>query len=110
MPGHRSHGVDFRRRVVAGYHAGASLHAPERRHDLSRNLVRIRVEKAEVGALDLPVASAELLTAYEARIAALKRPVGRQALENEFPKGAQRRAPVPGSPPTSVITGPQRAR
>lgn len=107
MPRHRSHSVEFKRQVVAGYHAGESLHALARRHDLSRNLIRIWVEKAEAGALDQDVASAELLTAYEARIAALERLVGRQALEIEFLKGAQKSAASPRSEPTSVITGPQ---
>lgn len=107
MPRHRSHSVEFKRQVVAEYHAGESLHALARRHDLSRNLIRIWIEKAEAGALDQDVASAELLTAYEARIAALERLVGRQALEIEFLKGAQKSAPSPRSAPTSVISGPQ---
>ena len=106
MPRHRSHGVDFKRQVVAEYHAGETLHALSRRHDLSRNLIRIWVEKAEAGALDQDLASAELLTAYEARIAALERLVGRQALEIEFPKGAQTSRPSLRSEPTSVTTGP----
>ena len=83
-----------------------TLHALGRRHDLSRNLIRIWVEKAEAGSLDEDMASAELLSEYEARIAALERLVGRQALEIEFQKGAQKNAPSPRSGPTSVITGP----
>ncbi len=86
MPRHRNHSVDFKRQVVAEYYAGETLHALSRRHDLSRNLIRIWVEKAEAGALDQDLASAELLTAYEARIAALERLVGRQALEIELPQ------------------------
>jgi len=106
MPKHRSHSTDFKRRVVAEYHAGETLHALGRRHDLSRNLIRIWVEKAEVGALDQDMASAELLSEYEAQIAALERLVGRQALEIEFLKGAQKKARSPRSGPTSVTTGP----
>lgn len=106
MPKHRSHSVDFKRQVVAEYHAGETLHALSRRHDLSRNLIRIWVEKAEAGALDQDLASAELLTAYEARIAALERLVGRQALEIEFLKGAQPSAPSRRGGPTSVTAGP----
>ena len=52
MPRHRNHSVDFKRQVVAEYHAGETLHALSRRHDLSRNLIRIWVEKAEAGVLD----------------------------------------------------------
>ena len=106
MPRHRSHSVDFKRQVVAEYHAGETLHALSRRHDLSRNLIRIWVEKAEAGALDQDLASAELLSAYEARIVALERLVGRQALEIEFLKGAQTSAALPRSGPTSGITAP----
>jgi transposase len=106
MPRHRSHSIDFKRQVVAEYHAGETLHALGRRHDLSRNLIRIWVEKAEAGSLDQDMASAELLTEYEARIAALERLVGRQALEIEFQKGALKNAAAPRSATTSAITGP----
>ena len=107
MPRHRSHSIDFRRRVVAEYHAGETLHALGRRHDLSRDLIRIWVEKVEAGALDQDVASADLLTEYEARIVALERLVGRQALEIEFLKGAQTSARSPRGGPTAVIIGPE---
>ena len=106
MPRHRSHSIDFKRQVVAEYHAGETLHALGRRHDLSRNLIRIWVEKAEAGSLDQDMASAELLGEYETRIAALERLVGRQALEIEFLKGAQKSAPSPRNVPTSRTNGP----
>ena len=88
------------------YLAGETLHGLSNRHDLSRNLIRIWVEKAGAGALDQDLALAELLTAYEARIATLERLVGRQALEIEFLKGAQPSARSPRSGPTSVTAGP----
>jgi transposase len=106
MPKHRSHSTDFKRQVVAAYHAGETLHALGRRHDLSRNLIRIWVEKAEAGSLDQDMASAELLSECEARIAALERLVGRQALEIEFLKGARKHARSPKSGPTSGTSGP----
>jgi len=106
MPRHRSHSVDFKRQVVAEYHAGETLHALGRRHDLSRNLIRIWIEKAEAGALDQDLASAELLGVYETRIAALERLVGRQALEIEFLKGAQKSVPFPRNTPLSATSGP----
>jgi transposase len=56
--------------------------------------------------LDDDARAADLLQAYEARIAALERLVGKQALELEFLKGAARSAPLPRSGSTSVITGP----
>ena len=106
MARHRSHSIDFKRQVVAEYHAGETLHALGRRHDLSRNLIRIWIEKAEAGSLDQDMASAELLTEYETRIAALERLVGRQALEIEFLKGAQKNARSPRSTPISATGGP----
>ena len=54
---HRSHSVEFKRQVVAEYHAGETLHALSRRHDLSRNLIRIWVARTETGALDEDVAA-----------------------------------------------------
>jgi transposase len=106
VPRRRSHSTDFKRQVVAEYHAGETLHALGRRHDLSRNLIRIWIEKVEAGALDQDLASAEPLGEYEARIAALERLVGRQALEIEFLKGAQKAARSPRSAPTSATSGP----
>ena len=52
----------------------------------SRNLIRIWVEKAGDGQLDQEVVAADLLGAYEAKIAALERLVGQQTLEIEFLK------------------------
>ncbi len=106
MPRHRSHSVGFKRQVVAEYHAGEMLDALSRRHDLSRNLIRIWVRKYEAGAFDDDTQAADLLQEYEARIAALERLVGKQALELEFLKGARRSTPRPRSGTISVITGP----
>jgi transposase len=107
---HRSHSTEFKRQIVAEYHAGETLHALSRRHDLSRNLIRIWVEKAEGGGLDADESAAELLTACEARIAALERLVGRQALEIEFLKGGARSGLSRRSAPTSVTSGPAASR
>ncbi len=111
MARHRSHSVAFKRQVAQGqvaqeYLSGETLHGLAKRHDLSRNLVRVWVQKYETGAFDDDAAAADTIQAYEARIAALERLVGRQALELEFLKGALRQGPPPRSGPTSVITGP----
>ena len=107
---HRSHSVAFKRQVVEEYLAGETLHGLAKRHDICRNLIRIWVTKYEAGALDDDARAADLLQAYEARIAALERLVGKQALELEFLKGAARSAPLPRSGSTSVITGPAASR
>ena len=87
MPRHRSHSVEFKRQVAQEFLSGETLHGLAKRHDLSRNLIRIWVEKYETGALDDDARAADLVQEYEARIAALERLVGRQALELEFLKG-----------------------
>lgn len=55
--------------------------------------------------LDDDVQAADLIQEYEARIAALERQVGKQALELEFLKGALKHAPWPKGATTSVIAG-----
>jgi transposase-like protein len=85
---------------------GETLHALAKRHDVSRTLIRVWVKRLEAGALDEEAQAADLLQEYEAKIAALERLAGKQALEIEFLKGALRSAPRPRSATTSVITGP----
>ena len=106
MAQHRTHSVAFKRQVSQEYLGGETLHGLSKRHDLSRNLIRIWVEKYQAGALDEDASAADLLQVYEARIAALERLVGRQALERELLKGALRPGPRPRSGPTSAIAGP----
>jgi len=86
--------------------AGETLHALAKRHDVSRTLIRVWIKRLEAGALDEEAQAADLLQEYEAKIAALERLAGKQALEIEFLKGALRSAPRPRSATISVITGP----
>ena len=106
MAKHRSHSIEFKRQITQEFIAGETLHGLAKRHDVSRNLIRIWVKKLEAGAFDEDARAADLLQEYEAKIAALERMVGRQALEIEFLKGALKNAPRPRSATTSVITGP----
>jgi transposase len=106
MAKHRTHSTEYKRQVVQEYLTGETLHALAKRHDLFRNLIRIWVAKYEAGAFDEEIRAADLLQEYEAKIAALERMVGRQALELEFLKGALRSTPRPRSATISVITGP----
>ena len=106
MAKHRTHSIEFKRQIAQDFIAGETLHALAKRHDISRNLIRIWVRKLEAGALDDDAQAADLLQDYKAKIAALERLVGRQALEIEFLKGALKNAPRPRSASTSVITGP----
>ncbi len=106
MTRHRSHSVAFKRQVAEEFIAGEALHSLSKRHDISRQLIRIWVSKFEAGALDEDVQAADLIQEYEAKIAALERMVGRQALEIELLKGALKHAPRPRNATTSVVTGP----
>jgi transposase-like protein len=110
MTKHRSHSIEFKRQVAQEYLAGETLHGLAKRHDISRNLIRVWVEKYEAGAFDEDARAADLIQAYEARIAALERLVGKQALELEFLKGAVRSGASPRNGPTSAIAGPLASR
>ncbi len=106
MARHRTHSIAFKRQVVQEFLGGETLHGLAKRHDLSRNLIRVWVDKYEAGAFDEDTQAADLIQEYEARIAALERLVGKQALELEFLKGAVRQGRRPRSGLTSVIVGP----
>ena len=106
MARHRSHSVAFKRQVAEEFVAGETLHALSKRHDISRQLIRIWVGKFEAGAFDEDEQAADLIQEYEAKIAALERMVGRQALELELLKGALTHAPRLRSATISVVTSP----
>ena len=110
MAKHRSHSIEFKRQIAQEFISGETLHGLAKQRDLSRSLIRIWVRKFEAGGFDDEAQAADLIQEYEARIAALERLVGRQALELEFLKGALRNAPRPKSGSTSVVTGPQACR
>ena len=76
MARQRSHSIEFKRQVAQEFLAGESLYALSKRHDISRQLIRVWVERYEAGALDEDAQAADLLQEYEAKIAALERMVG----------------------------------
>lgn len=103
---HRSHSMEFKRQVVQEYLGGETLHGLSRPHDVSRQLIRVWLEKYETGEFDDDAQAADLIQQYETRIAALEHLVSKQALELEFPRGALQSEPRPRNRTTSVITGP----
>jgi transposase len=107
MTKYRSHSIEFKRQIAQEFLAGETLHGLEKRHDISRNLIRVWVERYQAGAFDEDAAAADLLQQYEARIAALERLVGKQALELELLKGGLRNARSARSGPMSAIVGPK---
>ena len=112
MAKHRSHSIEFKRQVAQEFIAGETLHGLARHHDVSRNLIRIWVCKYEQGAFDDDAQAADLIQEYEARIAALERLVGKQALELEFLKGVSEthRGRGAGLHPSSPAPRHQRCR
>ena len=60
MARQRSHSIPFKRQVAQEFIAGESLYALSRRHDISRQLIRVWVEKYEAGALDEDAQAADL--------------------------------------------------
>ncbi|WP_198368880.1 helix-turn-helix domain-containing protein [Roseomonas rosulenta] len=110
MARYRSRSLAFKRQVAQEYLAGATLHGLAKRHDIWRNLIRVWVEKCEADAFDEDARAADLIQAYEARIAVLERLDGRQALEPELLKGAVRFAASPRGGPMSAIVGAAASR
>ena len=94
MARYRTHSIEFKRQVAQEYLSGETLHGLAKRHDIQRQLIHVWVRKYEEGAFDEDAQAAEHYPeGYEARIAALERLVGKQALELEFLKGALKSAP-----------------
>ena len=104
---HSTHSIAFKPQVVEEYLAGEMLHGLAFRHEPSRTLIRNRVDKYEAGAVDEGSEAADTLQEYEARIAALERPLGKQALQPGLLERAQRQGRRPRGAPMSVITGPK---
>ena len=84
MVKHRTHSIEFKRQVAQEFLAGETLHGLAKRHDVSRNLVRVWVEKYEAGAFDEDARAADLIQEYEARIAALERLVASRPWSSSF--------------------------
>ena len=102
---HRAHSLEFKRQVVQEYLGDDTLQGLAKRHDISRQLIRVWIEKYDAGAFDempKPLIS-HSNTRCTSRSGTL---VGKQALELEFLKGALQNAPRPRTGTTSVITCP----
>ncbi|WP_420337041.1 transposase [Roseibium sp.] len=104
---HRRHSIPFKRMIVEAYLNGTALNALSVEHNICRHLIRIWIEKYEKGEFESEAVAAEQIPEYEARIAALERLVGRQALEIEFLKTARVRTASKTSESSSIVTGPQ---
>jgi Transposase len=52
MAKHRCYSIEFKRQVAQEFIAGETLHGLAKRHDISRNLIRVWVAKYEAGSFD----------------------------------------------------------
>lgn len=93
--------------VVDACLGGEPLLALSKKFDICRHLICSCIEKYKLGDFDDDHVRTNLVPEYEARIVALERLVGKQALEIELPQGgAPLQRPSPRNEITSVVTGP----
>jgi len=110
MARHRTYTVEFKRQVVEEHLGeGTSLNQLARRHDISRELLRIWVKKYDAGefASDGPTRSDR--RAYEAKIAGLERKVGQLTMELDLLKKGLISARRARGASSSVVSGPKPA-
>ncbi len=108
MAKQRNYSTEFKRQVVLEHLAGETLYGLSKRHDVSRNVIRLWIARYEAdGGLNDDTTAGDLLQEYKARIAALERLAGKLALENEFLKGALENARLGRNAPSSVVAGPR---
>ena len=110
MAHYRTYTIEFKRRLVEEHlSGGAGLSELARRHDISRELLRIWVRKHEAGEL----AGGRLATpdrrVYEAKIASLERKVGQLTLELDLLKRGLASARQARGGTSSVVSGPKAA-
>lgn len=103
---HRRHSIPFKRMIVEAYFNGEALNALSTEHDICRHLIRTWIDKYEQGEFDEEAINSVTIPEYEARIAALERLVGRQALEIEFLKTARMRKISASKETSLIVTGP----
>ena len=110
MARYRTSTVEFKRQVVEEHlGGGTSLSQLARRHDISRELLRIWVKKYEAGDLACGRPATPDRRAYEAKIAGLERKVGQLTMELDLLKRGLASARRARGAPPSVVSGPEPA-
>lgn len=111
MAKQRNYSTEFKRQIVMEYLAGETLYGLSKRHDVSRNVIRLWIARYEAnGELNDETTAGDLLQDYKARIAALERLAGKLALENEYLKRALENARLGKGVPSFVVAGPKVSR
>jgi len=108
MARYRSHSLEFKRRVAQEFLEGrAGMHELARRHNLSRNLIRLWVQRLEAGELGDDLADAARIAEYEGKIADLERKVGQLTMEVDFLKKAKQLGRQVNDGSSSIVSGPK---
>jgi transposase len=110
MAQYRTYTIEFKRQVAEEHlRQGTSLNQLARRHDISRELLRIWVRKYEAGELARDERSRADRRADEAKIAGLERKVGQLTMELDLLKKGPSSARRPRGVTSSVVSGPKPA-
>ena len=110
MAHYRTYTIEFKRRLVEEHlSGGAGLSELARRHDISRELLRIWVRKHEAGELAGGRPATPDRRVYEAKIASLERKVGQLTLELDLLKRGLASARRARGGTSSVVSGPKAA-
>ena len=108
MARYRSHSLEFKRRVAQEFLEGrAGMHELARRHNLSRNLIRLWVQRLEAGELGDDLADAARIAEYEGKIADLERKVGQLTMEVDLLKKGVKWGARANDASYSIVSGPQ---
>jgi transposase len=110
MARYRTHTIEFKRQVAEEHLCqGTSLNQLARRHDISRELLRIWVRKYEAGELASNGPGKADRRVLEAKIAGLERKVGQLTMELDLLKKGLASARRPRGASSCVVSGPKPA-
>ena len=110
MARYRTYTIEFKRRLVEEHlSGGAGLSELARRHDISRELLRIWVRKHEAGEPAGGRPATPDRRVYEAKIASLERKVGQLTMELDLLKRGLASARRARDASSSVVSGPKAA-
>jgi transposase len=110
MARYRTYTIEFKRRVTEEHlSGGTSLSELARRHDLSRELLRIWVKKYEAGEFASAGPTKSDRRACEAKIAGLERKVGQLTMELDLLKKGLISARRARGGTSSIVSDPEPA-
>ena len=110
MARYRTHTIEFKRQVAEDHLSqGTSLNQLARRHDISRELLRIWVRKYEAGELASNGPGKADRRVLEAKIAGLERKVGQLTMELDLLKKGLASARQARGASSCVVSGPKPA-